>query len=498
MIRTLMLGLAGLSFNGATPAPTAVPASAAAIMDPLQQLRFRCGGGRDRAGQIQARLRQAMAAAEQGAGAGAFPPLLQGLGAVRYDISTGSERAQAYFNQGLALAYGFNHDAAIRAFQAAQALDPACAMCFWGEAYARGPNINAPMDPAANDRTLAALGRAMQLRGGASERERMLIEALASRYSSDGKADRIALDKAYADAMDRAAARFPEDNDIAILAVEAAMDTQPWDYWEKDGRTPKGRIGAAIERVERVISNNPNHPQALHLYIHLLEASAAPERAEAAADRLASPLVPAAGHLVHMPGHLYYRIGRFKDAIRVNVDAAKADEAYLATADDRGIYRYGYYPHNIHFIVTSAQMAGDKSTAIEQARRLQQVLGVDVALAMPWVQAIWAAPYFTHAQFSTPAEILAQPAPDARMPYVTGCGDSRAPSPMPTCATPRDSSASGASCSASANEPTSVPWSPAASPRLICCSWPSTSPAGVSPPPITSQARPFDIIARPW
>lgn len=197
------------------------------------------------------------------------------------------------------------------------------------------------------------------------------------------------------------------------------MDTQPWDYWQSDGRTPKGRIGAAIARVEAVLARNPDHPQAIHLYIHLLEASATPERAETAADRLARPLVPAAGHLVHMPGHLYYRLGRFGDAMRVNVAAAKADEAYLSTSGDDGIYRYGYYPHNIHFIVTSAQMAGDKATAIAESQRLQRVLGIEVAIALPWVQVVWAAPYFAHAQFSSPAEILAQPAPDARLPYVT-------------------------------------------------------------------------------
>jgi tetratricopeptide (TPR) repeat protein len=168
-----------------------------------------------------------------------------------------------------------------------------------------------------------------------------------------------------------------------------------------------------------VLARNPDHPQAIHLYIHLLEASAMPEKAEASADRLARPLVPAAGHLVHMPGHLYYRVGRFGDAMRVNVAAARADEAYLRTVDDKGIYRFGYYPHNIHFIVTSAQMAGDKTTAIAEARRLQGVLGIDVAIAMPWVQVVWAAPFFAHAQFSSPAEILAQPAPDARLPYVT-------------------------------------------------------------------------------
>jgi tetratricopeptide (TPR) repeat protein len=420
MIRTVLIGAASLALGSATPAPSSFASDARAGLDPLQQVRFTCGGGRQRGALVRARLRLAQAAGALAIGDFAAAPLIPGLGTVRYGVTTASALAQAYVNQGLALAYGFNHDAAVRAFRAAQALDPECAMCFWGEAWARGPNINAPMDPGASAGTLAALDRAMALRDRASAPERALIEALATRYSPDPTADRAALDADYADAMAGVAARFPEDNDIAILAAEAAMDTQPWDYWERDGRTPKGRIGATLARVEQVLARNPTHPQAIHLYIHLLEASAMPERAEAAADRLARPLVPGAGHLVHMPGHLFYRVGRYKDAIRVNVAAAKADEAYLRTADDRGIYRYGYYPHNVHFIVTSAQMGGDKATALDQSRRLQRVLGIDVALALPWVQVIWAAPYFAHAQFSRPEEILAQPAPDPRMPYVTG------------------------------------------------------------------------------
>lgn len=406
LLATASVMLASFSRPGVAPGPPDALIGPGAL----------CGGGQTRGAALRAQLKLASAAMATPAAA-ARPMLDPGLSAVRYRIS-GNAEAQAWFNQGLALAYGFNHDAAIAAFRVAQQRDPACAMCFWGEAYARGPNINAPMDPAALAATRTALDRALALRAGASAAERTLIDALATRYGADASADRAALDQAYADAMERAVRQFPEDDDIAVLAAEAAMNTQPWDYWDADGRTPKGRIGAALGRLERVLARQPDHPQAIHLYIHVLESSAMPQRAEAAADRLARPLVPAAGHLVHMPGHIYYRLGRFADAMRVNVAAARADEAYLSGADDRGIYRYGYYPHNIHFIVTSAQMAGDKATAIAESRRLQRLLGIDVALALPWVQVIWAAPYFAHAQFSSPAEILAQPAPDARLPYV--------------------------------------------------------------------------------
>ncbi len=344
--------------------------------------------------------------------------LIAGLDSVGLKVTTSSSKAQRYFNQGLALTYGFNHDGAIRSFRTAQALDPECAMCFWGEAFAHGPNINAPMDPAANAKAVAAAERAMLLRSKATQWESDLIGAVASRYSNTD-ADRPSLDAEYAKAMQQVAADHPRNDDIAVLTAEAIMDTRPWDYWEADRRTPKGEIGRAVKMVEGVLSRNPNHPQAIHMYIHLMEASATPEKAEASADRLAKPLMPGAGHLVHMPGHLYHVLGRYRDSIKANVAAAKADEAWLAQTDEAGVYRYGYYPHNVHFIVTGAQLGGDKATALDQSARLRAILGVDVAVALPWVQVIYAAPYFAHAQFSSPEEILAQPAPDERLSYAT-------------------------------------------------------------------------------
>ncbi|MBL0925474.1 MAG: hypothetical protein IBJ12_13555 [Sphingomonadaceae bacterium] len=345
-------------------------------------------------------------------------PLVQGLEKVSMPISTTSDKARQYFNQGLALTYGFNHEGAIRSFRAAQKLDPECAMCFWGEAYAFGPNINAPMDPESNAQTRAAVDRAMQLRTNAAAWERALIETLPVRYDDNSNADRAALDMAYANAMQQLAQRFPHNDDIAALTAESIMNTRPWDYWEINGR-PKGDIGKAVGLIETVLARNPEHPQAIHLYIHLMEASGDPSKAEAAADRLAKPLLPGSGHLVHMPAHLFHVVGRYKDSIDVNIAAAEADEAWFAQSADSGIYRFGYYPHNVHFIIASAQLGGDKDIALNQSERLRGILGVDVAMALPWVQVIYAAPYFAHAQFSSPAEILAQPAPDVRLPYAT-------------------------------------------------------------------------------
>jgi len=343
-------------------------------------------------------------------------PLFSDLTKSAFPVSTEHVAARRYFSQGLLLAYGFNHSGAVRSFREAQRLDPSCAMCWWGEALALGPNINAPMDQRDRPAALDAMDKAMVLRSRASPLERALIEAMALRYSRDPAADRAALDAAYADAMLKVARQFPHDDDVAVLAAEAAMNTTPWNYWEADKKTPIGRSGEALRLVEAVLERNPDHVQAGHLAIHLLEASN-PQRAERAADRMSNPATPSAAHLVHMPGHIFYARGRYVDSMHVNVAAARADEAYIRSAGDHGLVRYGYYPHNVHFIVTSAQMAGDMDTAIREARRLRTLLDVQTSAGIAWIQAIDAAPFFAVAQFASPEAILTFPEPDGRLPY---------------------------------------------------------------------------------
>jgi len=361
--------------------------------------------------------RQAVGAPEAGAAEG-LAPLLEGLGSRTFRITTSNRLAQRYFDQGLTLAYAFNHAEARRAFRAAQALDPECAMCFWGEALVLGPNINLPMSPADAPAAYYAVHRAAALVGPAGPKEQALIQALAARYSPDGSAERAPLDAAYADAMERVQARFPWDREIPVLYVEALMNLSPWDYWEPGGVQPKGRTREMVMTLERVLASGIDHPGAIHFYIHIVEASSRPERAERYADRLGE-LVPGAGHLVHMPFHIYFRVGRYRDALEVNRRAVAADERYFAQAGgDRGVYRFGYHPHNIHSLLAAAQMAGDGTTAIAAADKLSRALSDDVTRAVPWVQPIMAAPYFAHAQFSDPATILAVPAPQADFPYV--------------------------------------------------------------------------------
>jgi len=344
-------------------------------------------------------------------------PLFEGLGKHHRKVTTTSDLAQRYFDQGLRLAFAFNHPEALLAFREARRLDPDCAMCFWGEAWVLGPNINAPMDPEAVAPAVRAVGRAREKAASATPVEKALIETLARRYSDEEGAERAALDRAYAEAMAGVAERFPEDADVQVLYAGALMNRRPWDYWQADGETLRPEVAPLVATLERALRRDPEHPYAIHLYIHTVEASEDPKRAEPYADRLAD-LAPGAGHLVHMPAHIYFRIGRFQDSIATNRRAVAADEDYLAQTDEPNAYRYGYYPHNVHFLLESARMTGDGATALAAAEKLPAITSPEVSAALPWVQLIDASPYFAHAQFSPPEETLALPDPGDALPYV--------------------------------------------------------------------------------
>jgi tetratricopeptide (TPR) repeat protein len=346
------------------------------------------------------------------------PPVWDGLGSLTYKITTTSAQAQVYFDQGLRLTYGFNHEEAQRAFRKAQKLDPDCAMCFWGEALVLGPNVNMPMVEEAVAPAFAALQKAQALAAKASPREQALIAALSARYAQDPQADRAQLDAAYAAAMAKATEQFPDDNDIAVLYAEAVMDLSPWNYWQPGGHEPNPQSAPIVPTLERVLARNADHPGAIHYYIHAVEASDQPSRAEPYADRLRGA-IPGAGHLVHMPSHIYYRVGRYLDALVVNKTAAAVDETYLTASDaPMGVYRLGYYPHNVHFVMASALMSGDGASAINAAEKLGGLLPDQAALAIPGAHPVKAAPYYAHTLFSTPETILALPDPGDAIPYV--------------------------------------------------------------------------------
>ncbi|WP_374317888.1 tetratricopeptide repeat protein [Pseudoxanthomonas kaohsiungensis] len=345
-------------------------------------------------------------------------PLYDNLGTLGLEVGTASATAQAYFDQGLRWAFAFNHAEAQRAFQAAQHADPKLAMAHWGEALVLGPNINAPMAPEALAPALAALARAVELAPAAPARDRALIAALRQRYSADPRAERAALDAAFADAMAAVARQYPDEDTIQALYAESIMDTQPWDYWEAAGTRPKGRAAEMLATLEKVLARNPEHPGAIHLYIHAVEASASPERGLPHARRLAA-LMPGAGHIVHMPAHIYYRVGLFKESLEANKRAMAVDEAYFATSPSDPLYKAAYYPHNIHFVLVSAQMGGDGATAIQAADRLDAALGDDVVGQFPVLEPIKAAPYLAHAIFSPPGRVLALDAPPEKQVLVS-------------------------------------------------------------------------------
>ncbi|WDI30232.1 hypothetical protein PUV54_09690 [Hyphococcus flavus] len=421
----LFLGAAAaaVALGGVTMTATSVSDDDAALpfLHPLAIARSLCGENPDGLAKRRAFF---VSAAKAYAQATEEPQnmdnmLRSGLGDIAYAITTSEPEAQAWFDQGLAFTFGFNHTAAVKAFKKAQEIDPKCAMCYWGEAFAYGPNINAPMFEEAVAPAWTAINKAISLRDNASEKERALINALGYRYQEMPIADRSKLDNAFADAMDAVAIEYPDDDMIASLAAEANMDTQAWDYWGEGGRSPKGRTARTISLLEGVLARNPDYPAAIHLYIHITEASRDPYRAADYADHLAA-VTPGLGHLVHMPSHTYYRIGRFKESLDHNIDAVAADETYLAGADASILYEYGYFTHNIHFAMTSAQMAGDAETALAMAAKLDEKLPIDMAAAAPWVQPIKAAPYYAMVQYADPADILSTESPGDEMPFLKG------------------------------------------------------------------------------
>ena len=345
------------------------------------------------------------------------PPLWTDLGTLSYPVSTKNAQAQSYFDQGIRQAANFNHAEARRAFRKAQSLDPNCAMCFAAEALVLGPNINAPMDPAVNQPAIDAVRKAQSLAGGATDKEKGLIEAVAARYAEKPPEDRKPLDAAFADAMVALSDKYPDDLELAVIAAEAGMDTQPWDYWEPGGKLPKGRSADVQKRLEAVLAKNPDHPWAMHLYIHFVEASDRPERGEPYADKLAA-LMPGAGHIVHMPSHIYFRVGRYTDSLASNEAASKVDEDYIAKTGAMGVYPIAYYSHNVHFVLVSAALLGDQPTVLAQADKLDKWLTNEVAAEIPFVQPVKAAPYFAWAQYGDPDMVLALADPPGAPPYV--------------------------------------------------------------------------------
>jgi hypothetical protein len=340
---------------------------------------------------------------------GQIAPRLQNLGSHTFRVKTSSRRAQEFFNQGINLTYGFNHAEAMRAFREVARLDPKCAMAYWGQALVLGPNINMPMAPEAEPEAHKLVQRALELKPQASPKERACIDALAKRYSGEAKPDRNALDRAYANAMRELSRRYPDDLDAATLYAEALMDLRPWDYWTRDGQ-PYPDTLEIVSVLESVMKRNPNHPGACHYYIHAVEATKSPERAEAAADRL-SKLMPGAGHMVHMPSHIYLRVGRYTDASSINAQASAVDEDYIAQCRAQGIYPLAYYPHNLHFLYAASGFQGNSELTILAAEKVAAAIPHHALKDFPLLQGFLATPDFALARFGRWEQILKLPAP---------------------------------------------------------------------------------------
>ncbi len=349
----------------------------------------------------------------------ATAPLFANLGNYSHSISTGNPLTQRYFDQGLILAYGFNHAEAFRAFQQAAQLDPKCAICHWGMAYVLGPNINAAMEADAVPTAWQAIQTAIKLSEHASEREKAYIQALAQRYTQQPVEDRSAFNLAYANAMREVARRYPTDLDAATLFAEALMDTMPWDYWQDNGE-PKPEGAQIIATLESVLKRNPYHPGALHLYIHAVEAER-PQLAAEAADRLRLLRINT-GHLVHMPSHIYIRVGRYHDAVVANRQAAELDAQYAHQHNPEGLYRVAYMPHNHHFLWYAAVLAGERGVALQAAHKTAELVDRSLIGAAGYgtLQHYATLPLYTYVKFGLWDQILAEPAPDAALVYPTG------------------------------------------------------------------------------
>jgi tetratricopeptide (TPR) repeat protein len=344
-------------------------------------------------------------------------PRLQNLGVHTFPVTTEGKQAQLFMNQGVNLAYAFNHAEAARAFAEVARLAPETPMAYWGHAFVLGPNINATMNPEDEPKAFELAQQAKAMRDRATPRERAFIDAVVTRYTGRPE-DRKAADRAFADAMRTVVGQFPNDADARTIFAESLMNLRPWNYWTRDG-LPYPETQEALASLERVFEQNPNHPGALHLWIHLWEPTDTPEKAEAEADRLL-PLMPGAGHIVHMPAHIYHRVGRYDDVITANELAAKADEDYIAQCRAQGLYPLGYYPHNLHFIWMGATASGRGTLALESARKVAASIPPEALGSIPILQGFVVVPYWGMVRFGQWDAILADPGPHFETVYTRG------------------------------------------------------------------------------
>lgn len=342
-------------------------------------------------------------------------PRFTGLGKHSRKVTTYHPEAQLYFDQGLNFLFAFNHDEAIRSFQQAAAIDPNCAMAYWGIAISCGPHINFPMVPSDRAKTAwDALTKASALAENGTAAEKALIGALAKRYANPQPEDRRSLDEAYVAAMRTVWNQNPEDADIGALFAESLMDLRPWDLYTVEGK-PQPETPEILSVLESVLKTNPRHPLALHLYIHAVEAGPNPQKAKEAASRLRN-LLPGLGHMVHMPSHIDVRLGTWQQAVVANEAAIVTDRKYSKSSSKQGFYQV-YKAHNYHMLSFAASMQGDSKRAIGAIRDLVKDMPVQWRRENPaFADGYLAMPIEVLMRFGRWEEILKEPEPDAIYP----------------------------------------------------------------------------------
>lgn len=343
-------------------------------------------------------------------------PLFKNLGNLSFPVSTSNDRAQAFFNQGMKLSYAFNHAEAHRSFMESSRLAPNIAMTYWGQAFTLGPNINDPQpDDARKQKYNEAIAMANKLAFSATPKEQALIKALSARYSEDLSKDVAELNMSYMKEMTKVVKKYPEDANIQILYAAAVMNTVPWNYWDKDGK-PSPNIKEAKAALEKAMEMEPENPGGHHYFIHMVELPY-PDLGVPSADKLAT-LMPGAGHIVHMPSHIYIRVGRYKDAVTVNQAAILADEDYISQCFSQGLYPLAYYPHNIHFLWSSASLLGSSEIAIDAAKKTAEKVPAGELMQMPFLQDFASTPLLAYTRFGKWNEILSIPAPSPEIKHI--------------------------------------------------------------------------------
>lgn len=348
---------------------------------------------------------------------GPLAPRLDGLGSWSFKVSTASDDAQYFFDQGIRLVYAFNHAEAYRAFREAARLDPGLAMAYWGQAISLGPNINDPFpDDQRQESALKASVKAQELSESASAKEQALIKALRKRCTDQKGPDQQILNLAYHKAMKEVNGQFGSDPDVATLYAASIMNTMPWNYWDENW-DPRPNTEDCVVTLENVFAEYPDHPGAHHYYIHIIEAKA-PTKAIPSADALCD-MMPAAGHMVHMPSHIYIGVGYYEKAAEQNRKAIHADQEYIAQCQAQGIYPLSYYPHNIHFLWAATSMMGASKEAIQSARKVANKVPRYMASDLPFIQDFMAVPLQAFVRFGKWNEILTTPPPSTDLLHTT-------------------------------------------------------------------------------